>query len=79
MDMGNLIYIGNGCLFYPIKFWGQGKEVYLPIVLYLYTRKRKVPLCRVKKILGFLGKRQGSVRDACAMFGNLPDGPALAS
>ena len=44
IEMGNIIYIGNGCFTQKKVFGYREKGVYLPIVLYLYNSKIKVPL-----------------------------------
>ena len=44
LEVGKILYIGNGCFCYPKRVWVQGKGVFLPIVLYLYNSKNKVPL-----------------------------------
>ena len=36
-------YMGNGCFNCPKEFGYREKGVYLPIVLYLYNSKNKVP------------------------------------
>jgi hypothetical protein len=42
--MGNILYEKWVFFDCPKKVWVQGKGVYLPIVLYLYNSKIKVPL-----------------------------------
>ena len=42
LEVGKILYIGNGCFCYPKRVWVQGKGVFLPIVLYLYNSKNKV-------------------------------------
>ena len=40
-----------GVFCYPKRVWVQGKGVFLPIVLYLYNSKNKVPLYYYWKII----------------------------